>query len=211
MMDIIAIFSKWKSNVWRSVAGKVDGYPLFKNGNTYGTLCNGVIHWPFYGEVIVSFDLSKEVIIEIPQPDPPCDRLQGYSLDDNYRLGTIKDRLCIIYQNKRTKEIETWVMKNYNVMKTEGIEIERWLPPPGYDEHKTIMNYTPHERFFYGHVHIWMLEEGSGSAVLVHSLESPNSNSHIKLSTMSECNYNCKGKSSSSSSDHHHTKSCELG
>ncbi|GJZ78819.1 putative F-box domain-containing protein [Tanacetum coccineum] len=191
--DILFIVLELKSNYWKSVAGEVKGCPLLKYGDTYGTLCNGVIHWPFYGEVIVSFDLSKEVIIEIPQPDPPCDRLQGYMLHNNYMytLGTIKDRLCIIYQNiyynmwvKKTEEIETWVMK------TEGIEIERWLPPPGYDEHKTIMNYTPHERFFYGHAHIWMLEEGSSAAVLVHSLESPDQNSHIKLSTISECNYN---------------------
>ncbi|GJW16683.1 gypsy type transposase [Tanacetum coccineum] len=190
--DILFIVLELKSNVWRLVAGEVKGYPLLKYGDTYGTLCNGVIYWPFRGKVIVSFDLSKEVIIEIPQPDPPCDSLQGDSLDDDYTytLGTIKDRLCIIYQNKRTKEIETWVMKNYNVMKTEGIEIERWLPPPGYDEHKTIMKYTPHERFFYGHAHIWMLEEGSSVAVLVHSLETPGENSHIKLSTISECNHN---------------------
>ncbi|GKA63886.1 hypothetical protein Tco_0763492 [Tanacetum coccineum] len=188
----IPISAELKSNYWKSVAGEVKGCPLLKYGDTYGTLCNGVIYWPFRGKVIVSFDLSKEVIIEIPQPDPPCDSLQGDNLDDNYTytLGTIKDRLCIIYQNKRTKEIETWVMKNYNVMKTEGIEIERWLPPPGYDEHKTIMKYTPHERFFYGHAHIWMLEEGSSVAVLVHSLETPGENSHIKLSTISECNHN---------------------
>ncbi|GKB05538.1 putative F-box domain-containing protein [Tanacetum coccineum] len=190
--DILFIVLELKSNVWKSVAGEVKGCPLLKYGDTYGTLCNGVIYWPFRGKVIVSFDLSKEVIIEIPQPDPPCDSLQGDSLDDDYTytLGTIKDRLCIIYQNERTKEIETWVMKNYNVMKTEGIEIERWLPPPGYDEHKTIMKYTPHERFFYGHAHIWMLEEGSSVAVLVHSLETPGENSHIKLSTISECNHN---------------------
>ncbi|GKA59209.1 putative F-box domain-containing protein [Tanacetum coccineum] len=166
--DILFIVLELKSNYWKSVAGEVKGCPLLKYGDTY------------------------EVIIEIPQPDPPCDSLQGDSLDDDYTytLGTIKDRLCIIYQNKRTKEIETWVMKNYNVMKTEGIEIERWLPPPGYDEHKTIMKYTPHERFFYGHAHIWMLEEGSSVAVLVHNLETPSENSHIKLSTISECNHN---------------------
>ncbi|GKC38443.1 hypothetical protein Tco_1050827 [Tanacetum coccineum] len=77
--------------------------------------------------------------------------------DSNNRL---RYRLVGSSNGLKTEEIETWVMK------TEGIEIERWLPPPGYDEHKTIMNYTPHERFFYGHAHIWMLEEGSSAAVL---------------------------------------------
>ena len=182
-----------KSNVWRTVAaGEVRDYPEVKD--KYGTLCNGVIHW-LCSKQIVSFDLSKEVFIEIPRPDHQCDRLKGHKY--TVTLGTIKDRLCIIYNPiytwfNKTEEIEIWVVKNYNVMKTEGIEFERWLPPPGYDEHKTIMNYTPHESFLNGHVNIWMLEEGACAPLLVHSIEGPPGRNahHIKLSTISECNFN---------------------
>ncbi|GKE40597.1 putative F-box domain-containing protein [Tanacetum coccineum] len=154
----------FKSNVWRSVAVE-SGYDYLL-GN--GILCNGAIHWFRNDEqVIVSFDLSKEVLNEIPLP----------KLGDqkgSWTLGTMKDRLCIFrFPNinlEENEEIEIWVMRNDNVQ----VSWERRIPPPGYDAPKATIHYCPHKRFFTGrHVHIWMLEEGSCAPVLVRRIERP--------------------------------------
>ncbi|GJX47899.1 F-box protein CPR1-like protein [Tanacetum coccineum] len=165
-----------KTNIWRSVVVESDYEYLAGNG----ILCNGALHWlhrkfDYFG--IVSFDLSKEVFKKIPLP----------KLDDEWNLGTMKDRLCVFrFPNTDLKEIEIWVMRN------DQVSWERKLPPPGYDANKTTMVYSPHRPFLSGHVHIWLKEEGSGAPVLVRSIDYPHReyHEHIRLSTYSECNYN---------------------
>ncbi|GJY56793.1 putative F-box domain-containing protein [Tanacetum coccineum] len=186
-----------KSNFWRSVAVELGYDSMFGTGyycgrmhSRYdysyrnGILCNGEIHWcmePNNKEVILSFDLSKEVFKEIPVP-----KLDG----GNWDLGTMKGRLCILDHDFRGS-IKIWVMRKYNVHESW----EQKLPPRGYNAHKVLMDYFPPKNFFSGHVHIWMLEEGSCAPVLVRSIERPchelrHLNAHIRLSTNSECNYN---------------------
>ncbi|GJT25755.1 hypothetical protein Tco_0895692 [Tanacetum coccineum] len=81
-------------------------------------------------------------------------------------------------------------MRSYNVQESW----ERKLPPPGYNTHKIMMDYFPQMDYFNRHVHIWLLEEGSGAPVLVRSIERPykidSRYAQIRLSTNSECNYN---------------------
>nr|GFC27008.1 hypothetical protein [Tanacetum cinerariifolium] len=115
-------------------------------------------------------------------------------LDDEWILGTVKDRLCVFrFPNTNSKEkdkIEIWVMRN------DQVSWEGKLLPPGYDTNKTTMDYIPHRNILSGYVHIWLLEEGSGAPVLVRSIDHPHneqicpSHDHIRLSTYSECNYN---------------------
>ncbi|GJW62214.1 F-box/kelch-repeat protein-like protein isoform X1 [Tanacetum coccineum] len=178
-----------KSNTWRSVYVE-SGYGILY-GN--GIICNGAIHWytcSNNGGVIVSFDLSKEVFKEIPHPK----LVRPY-----WDLGTIEDCLCIFaspnINYRKHEDIEIWVMRKYNVQESW----ERKLPPPPCDTHKIMMHYIPREDFFNRHVHIWILEEGSCAPVLVRSIEHPDgelldhNNSHIRLYTYPECNYNYAG------------------
>ncbi|GKC45768.1 F-box protein CPR1-like protein [Tanacetum coccineum] len=174
-----------KTNIWRSIVVESDYEYL--DGN--GILCNGAIYWlhrdfDYFG--IVSFDLSKEVFKKISLP----------KLNDKWNLGTMKDHLCVFrFPNTDLKEnddeIEIWVMRN------DQVSWERKLLPPGYDANKTTMNYVPHKNFLSGHVHIWLLEQGSGDPVFVRSIDPsdneyihPNYHEHIPLYTYSECNYN---------------------
>ena len=189
-----------KTNIWRSIDLSC-GYDCLDGE---GILCNGAIHWLDWKKpsVIVSFDLSKEVFKKIPLP----------KLDDQYdswTLGTMKDRLCIFPQPdinnlSKNKEREIWVRGDYNAQESW----ELTLPPPGYDANKTTIDYIPHGNFLSGHLHIWLSEEGSRDPVLVGSIERPHEpyierphehsdsyyeyilNAHIRLSTISECNYN---------------------
>ncbi|PWA92215.1 F-box domain-containing protein [Artemisia annua] len=165
-----------KSNVWRSVAVE-SGYDNL-DGN--GILCNGAIHWTSFDQndekVIVSFDLSKEVFKEIPQPKlGPSD----------WDLGTMKDCLCIFaspaYIYRDIEDIGIWVMRCYNVQESW----ERKLPTPaGYDTYKTMMDYNPRKDFFNRHLRIWVLEIERPHHEHLHG------NAYIFLSTISDCNYN---------------------
>ncbi|GKC99180.1 putative F-box domain-containing protein [Tanacetum coccineum] len=111
-----------KSNIWRSVAVESDYHSLCGNG----IIWNGAIHWYSYDhngeQVLVSFDLSKEVFKEIPQPE----------LGPYWELGTMKDCLCIFsspYINRENNEdIEIWAMRSYNVQESW----ERKLPYLGW-------------------------------------------------------------------------------
>ncbi|GJX02190.1 putative F-box domain-containing protein [Tanacetum coccineum] len=171
---------------WHGSVAVASGYDLYGNG----ILCNGVINWLSYNhndeKVIVSFDLSNEVFKEIPQPK---------LCRSDWELGTMKDCLCIVVRPnidfRKNEDIEIWVMRSYNVQESW----ERKLPPPGYDTRKLVMSYVIPEEFFNRHVHIWLLEEGSGAPVLVRSIkrrrcELLDDYPHIHLSTYSECNYN---------------------
>ncbi|GJW44532.1 putative F-box domain-containing protein [Tanacetum coccineum] len=68
---------------------------------------------------------------------------------------------------KKNENIEIWVMRSYNVQESW----ERTLLPPGYDTRKPAMRYVLREDFFILHLHIWLLEEGSGAPVLVRSIK----------------------------------------
>ncbi|GJZ77697.1 putative F-box domain-containing protein [Tanacetum coccineum] len=129
---------------------------------------------------------TREVFKEIPQP-----KLRG----SDWELGTMNDCLCIFASPnincKKNEDIEIWVMRSYNVQESW----ERTLPPPGYDTRKPVMCYVLREDFFILHLHIWLLEEGSGAPVLVRSIkrrrcELLDDYPHIRLCTNSECNYN---------------------
>ncbi|GJZ05761.1 putative F-box domain-containing protein [Tanacetum coccineum] len=181
-----------KSNVWRPLAVESRYESLFGNG----ILCNGAIHWYMFQNkknVIVSFDLSKEIFKEIPQPN--LGRSHWDLGRSRWHLGTMNDCLCIfaspIRNCEKNEDVEIWVMRNYNVQESW----ERKLPPPGYDTHKIMMDYFPQMDYFNRHVHIWLLEEGSCAPVLVRSIEHLEDgllhrNAHIRLSTNPECNYN---------------------
>ncbi|GJT63445.1 putative F-box domain-containing protein [Tanacetum coccineum] len=92
-----------KSNAW-NVIGEVNYICL----NYFcGVLCNGAIHWVMRPrnniskQVIISFDLSKEDLKEIPQPDVEgCKSCRS--------LGIMEECLCIRHDGK------AWVMKKYN-------------------------------------------------------------------------------------------------
>ncbi|GJV69644.1 putative F-box domain-containing protein [Tanacetum coccineum] len=156
-----------KTNIWRSIVVESDYEYL--DGN--GILCNGAIYWlhrdfDYFG--IVSFDLSKEVFKKKPLP----------KLDAKWNLGTMKDRLCVFrFPNTDLKEnddeIEIWVMRN------DQVSWERKLLPPGYDANKTTMNYVPHKNFLSGHVHIWLLEQGSGDPEKAQNVISPDDDGRI--------------------------------
>lgn len=104
-----------KSNVWK-VAGEVE--------NTYvsgvGILCNGALHWVMnHGSpIIVSFDLSQEVVKAIPQPDDVLYR-SIRKLGPDMSLGIIEECLCIYHNALIAHKI--WMMKKYNVKESWGI------------------------------------------------------------------------------------------
>ncbi|GJY50589.1 V-type proton ATPase subunit B2 [Tanacetum coccineum] len=114
-----------KSNVWKHI-GHVNG--ICPHGEL-ATLCNGALHWLMdpddqeNSSFIISFDLSKEVFKEIPQPDDA--RYNNPNKEDipsmHMMLGIKDECLCIWRTDRSDRPNNTWIMQKYNVK-------ESWEP-----------------------------------------------------------------------------------
>ncbi|KAD5508869.1 hypothetical protein E3N88_16572 [Mikania micrantha] len=84
-----------KSNTWKVVIGELNYAFIRKNG----VLINGALHWIVKDrnmkKLIISFDLSKEEVTEIPQPDDA-----RYECNFRSYLGVINECLCIFQKSQ---------------------------------------------------------------------------------------------------------------
>ncbi|GKD89272.1 F-box protein CPR1-like protein [Tanacetum coccineum] len=111
-----------KSNVWKHI-GHVNG--ICPHGEL-ATLCNGALHWLMHHEgqensSIISFDLSKEVFKEIPQPDDARYNPNKEDIPSLYMMVGIKDECLCIWRNDLYEHPDTWIMRKYIVK-------ESWEP-----------------------------------------------------------------------------------
>ncbi|KAJ9555868.1 hypothetical protein OSB04_010482 [Centaurea solstitialis] len=171
-----------KSNVWK-VIGEVN-YDFLSR---VGVLCNGALHWVMYGGpsqnyemVILSFDISKEEFMEVPQPDDE----RFVSLHDSAtRLGTIDGCLCLFSRSLLPHKI--WMMKEYNVK-------ESWEMVDGNCEIKNevvhcmkeLKHYIPHKRTLCDKTRFCKSREFIGAPIFVESLVSPHALRRPKRKSM---------------------------
>lgn len=106
-----------KSNVWKHI-GHVN-CTCFLLGEL-ATLCNGALHWLMHREgqensFIISFDLSKEVFKEIPQPDDARYNPSKEDIPSMYMMVGIKDECLCIWRNDLDDHPNMWIMHKYNV------------------------------------------------------------------------------------------------
>ncbi|KAK1353728.1 putative F-box and associated interaction domains-containing protein [Heracleum sosnowskyi] len=103
------------NNKWRNI-GQV---PYYLERRSQGALfTNGRLHWltrGVYGNVrgliIISFDLSDEKFHEVLRPD-----FSSAADGHNYLLASLKGCLsAVVYKDELQRDLEIWVMKEYNV------------------------------------------------------------------------------------------------
>nr|XP_017252133.1 PREDICTED: F-box protein At3g07870-like [Daucus carota subsp. sativus] len=101
-------------NAWRNIGEA----PYFIQRRPQGALFTcGRLHWQTQGWfknvrgfVIISFDLADETFHEIPRPD-----FSRIADGHRYHLADLKGCLSAIVYICRSKELEIWVMREYNV------------------------------------------------------------------------------------------------
>ncbi|KAK1353731.1 putative F-box and associated interaction domains-containing protein [Heracleum sosnowskyi] len=101
-------------NTWRNI-GQV---PYYLERRSQGALFTcGRLHWQsrgvynnIRGLIIISFDLADEKFYEIPRPD-----FSSIADGRTYHLANLKGCLSAIVYKFGYKELEIWVMKEYNV------------------------------------------------------------------------------------------------
>ncbi|WOH03136.1 hypothetical protein DCAR_0522530 [Daucus carota subsp. sativus] len=104
-------------NAWRNIGEA----PYFIQRRSQGALFTcGRLHWQTRGGsknvrglVIISFDLADEKFHEVPRPDFSC-VADGHT----YHLANLKGCLSAIVYKYGSKELEIWVMKEYNVQES---------------------------------------------------------------------------------------------
>ncbi|XP_062012661.1 F-box/kelch-repeat protein At3g06240-like [Rosa rugosa] len=99
-----------ETSSWRRVEGEFLYFPI----SIGGIVLNGHVHWLAVFEakqdpslLIISFNLAKEEVREIPLP--PIRR------EYSSRLGVFRNWLCITLEPGGCKSTEFWVMKEYGV------------------------------------------------------------------------------------------------
>ncbi|XP_074365504.1 F-box protein At3g07870-like isoform X3 [Apium graveolens] len=101
-------------STWRNVGAAP--YPLERRSHE-PIFTNGRLHWVHFGVydnvrglIIVSFDLAKEKFYDVPRPDlSPID-------GRNYHLAILNGCLsAVVYGHGLRRDLEIWVMKEYNV------------------------------------------------------------------------------------------------
>ncbi|XP_071713469.1 F-box/kelch-repeat protein At3g23880-like [Rutidosis leptorrhynchoides] len=119
-----------KMGNWKKVGDFPHGIPLDDSGK----YSNGALHWAAsrdfgssYSWTIVSFDLSKEVYGEIPQPVYD----EG---DKDLTLGVLGEKLCVLC-NYRAKHADVWLMQVYGEQDswTKLVSVP-YLTDPGRDQ-----------------------------------------------------------------------------
>lgn len=161
-----------RSNMWK-VIGEIDFYFL----SMVGILCEGALHWVAYHtsssmkNVILSFNLSEEKFVEVPQPDDVSYQSR-FGRDLFMRLGTIKDCLCVFRYAYLLNDL--WVMKGYNGKQSwekfgPECEIKQEVVHPI----KKLLNYIPNKKPLC--YKPYLLQNGMflGSPIYVESLVSP--------------------------------------
>ncbi|KAI3706267.1 hypothetical protein L6452_23884 [Arctium lappa] len=162
-----------KSNVWKFI-GEVN-YTFISR---IGILCNGALHWVVKctspqnnKNVILSFHISKEEFVEIPQPDDA--RFESvFAGCSTMRLGTTDECLCIFRRALLPRNI--WIMKKYNVKQSWGM-VDHYIEIKNEAAHcmKELMHYIPHKRSLCHKTWFCKTWEFIGAPIFVQSLVSP--------------------------------------
>ncbi|KAJ0941568.1 putative F-box associated interaction domain-containing protein [Helianthus annuus] len=96
-----------KLNAWKDIREV-----KYRFISKFGILCNGALHWIVEDEntkkIIIAYDLRKEELKEIPQPNDA-----RYECTSRSQLGIVNDCLCI-YRDKNSRD-DRWLMEIYNV------------------------------------------------------------------------------------------------
>ncbi|KAK1353733.1 putative F-box and associated interaction domains-containing protein [Heracleum sosnowskyi] len=101
-------------NAWRNVG--LAPYHLERRSHE-AVFTNGRLHWLYFGFyenvrglIIISFDLAEEKFYEVPRPNLiPID-------GRNYHLAILNGCLsAVVYGHGLRRDLEIWVMKEYNV------------------------------------------------------------------------------------------------
>ncbi|XP_024986212.1 F-box/kelch-repeat protein At3g06240-like [Cynara cardunculus var. scolymus] len=169
-----------KSNEWK-VIGEVN----YTFVSRIGILCNGALHWIMKGgspqddrKVILSFHISKEEFIEIPQPDDARfeSLIAGHLA---LRLGTIDECLCIFLRSLLPHNI--WIMKKYNVKQSwEMVDHDCEIKNEAAHCMKELKHYIPHKRPLCHKTWFCKTRDFIGAPIFVQSLVSPHVNRRPK-------------------------------
>ncbi|XP_026429236.1 F-box protein CPR1-like [Papaver somniferum] len=107
-----------RSNSWSSVHGTVK-YSISSRLRSNGVFFSGALHWfgriaaqETSSEVIDSFDISNELMIDMPLPENITVRPSDFQWD--LYLGVWGDCICIALVWQLAK-VDVWVMKEYGV------------------------------------------------------------------------------------------------
>ncbi|XP_071734425.1 putative F-box protein At3g16210 [Rutidosis leptorrhynchoides] len=104
---IIQGFKSGENYYWREV-----NYTFISSN---GVLYNGLLHWVGYNStekfVTLSFNLSEEKFVEVPQPNDEEYQFR-VGQHESMRLRNMEECLCVFRQELVPREI--WVMKDYN-------------------------------------------------------------------------------------------------
>ncbi|KAJ0606137.1 putative F-box domain-containing protein [Helianthus annuus] len=126
-----------KLNAWKDIREV-----KYRFISKFGILCNGALHWIVEDQntkkIIIAYDLRKEELKEIPQPNDA-----RYECTSRSQLGIVNDCLCI-YRDKNSRD-DRWWMEIYNVKQSwERLQHNRKIK---YD----IVHYfsTRHKRLWY--------------------------------------------------------------
>lgn len=162
-----------KSNEWKFI-GEVN-YTFISR---IGILCNGALHWVMNGaspennkKVILSFHISKEEFMEIPQPDDARfeSLIGGRSA---MRLGTMDECLCILRRGLLPYNI--WMMKKYNEKQSwEMVDHDCKIKNEAAHCMKELKHYIPHKRSLCHKTWLCKTRDFIGAPIFVQSLVSP--------------------------------------
>ncbi|XP_024986439.1 F-box/kelch-repeat protein At3g06240-like isoform X2 [Cynara cardunculus var. scolymus] len=161
-----------RSNTWK-VIGWIDYIFLSR----MGILCEGALHWLAYRPssgikyAILSFSLSEEKFVEIPQPVDVSyqSRLGQQSC---MRLGTIEGCLCAFRYENLPNDI--WVLKGNNGKQSwEIFRSEREVKREVVHTIKQLRYYIPNKNTFCYEPYVLRSAVFLGSSTFVESLVSP--------------------------------------